>query len=389
MDSDGGPPAKKARTSNSSNPKYGKKQGKQNKQGKGKNEPGTAVLKKQIRDTERVLRRPNLTAVQQQDAERRLKALKIQLNKIQEEKEVKKLFAKYKYVRFVERKKVTRRINQLKSKLDVICSSSSSSTTANTKKPKRPNLDSITKAYGTTDLSLLKTTISSQLAEQEWNLLYVDHFPVDMKYVSLFPVGHKDEDDEEDDESEEGEMKGNSKKRKIDSMDLMGVGDEEEEEDEEDEDEDQDSRTKSAAKKHTKDSNPTTTTESTTLTAESKSDLLRDAVKERLRQAVASGLVKKSGFKLRKADFVPGGGKNSEEDGVDLEKDVEGADEEGPRKGSQTKMGKGGKGNVKNKDTGKNGKGQKPNNKGAWKGKQKEQESDGGSGDDDADDFFL
>jgi len=50
---------------------------------KPKQEISTASLKKQIRDTERLLKRTNLTATVQQELERRVKSLRSQLPSVE------------------------------------------------------------------------------------------------------------------------------------------------------------------------------------------------------------------------------------------------------------------------------------------------------------------
>ncbi|KAI9015514.1 hypothetical protein DFJ74DRAFT_680402 [Hyaloraphidium curvatum] len=88
---------------------------------KPKAEVSTTDVKKRIRDTERLLSRPNLPADVQQDLERRLRALQATLPTVTEQvydKETsKKNYEKYKYVRFVERQKVTRKLKQVEKRL--------------------------------------------------------------------------------------------------------------------------------------------------------------------------------------------------------------------------------------------------------------------------------
>ncbi|KAI9014714.1 hypothetical protein BC832DRAFT_165435 [Gaertneriomyces semiglobifer] len=120
------------------------------------NEEGMSVIKKKIRDTERILKKgKNLQATQQLELERRIKALKLKLaNKEREERE-EKLAHKYKYVKFVESKKCARKLKQIEKALS-----------------SDPN----------------NKDLQSELLTQRVNLAYIQHFPPDMKYISLFPT---------------------------------------------------------------------------------------------------------------------------------------------------------------------------------------------------------
>ncbi|KAJ3011529.1 hypothetical protein HKX48_006789 [Thoreauomyces humboldtii] len=127
-------------------------------------EETSARLRKSIRDAERTLRRPNLSATQQTELERRIKALRIKLDaKLGRDKE-EALRTKYKYIRFVEEKKCVRRVLQFQTQIKQASSSTSSS-----------DADA-------------DAELRSELARWEGNLAYVRHFPVDIKYISLFPV---------------------------------------------------------------------------------------------------------------------------------------------------------------------------------------------------------
>ncbi|KNC97958.1 uncharacterized protein SPPG_06946 [Spizellomyces punctatus DAOM BR117] len=111
-----------------------------------------STLRKQVRDAQRLLKRDSLPATQQQELQRKVKALKIQIEDRMRSSREEKLWAKYKYIRFVEQKKCTRKLKALRTQLS----------TQDTKDP-------------------------TALHEAETNLAYTIHYPADLKYISLFP----------------------------------------------------------------------------------------------------------------------------------------------------------------------------------------------------------
>ncbi|KAH6562207.1 hypothetical protein BASA50_011169 [Batrachochytrium salamandrivorans] len=115
-------------------------------------------LKKSIRDTERSLKR-NLSATQEQELQRRAKALRLKLQAKEQEEADTVFHEKYKYIRFVETKKIHRKIAQAKKQIST---------------PSNSEIE------GTDALAALQM--------YELYLLYVTHFPCDVKYISLFPA---------------------------------------------------------------------------------------------------------------------------------------------------------------------------------------------------------
>ncbi|KAJ3045546.1 18S rRNA maturation protein [Rhizophlyctis rosea] len=116
---------------------------------------GASGIKKRIRDTQRLLKKTDIPATTRQELERRLKALNIDLNKLQRTDQEEKLHKKYKYVKFVEEKKVNRKITTITKKLET--------------------------AKGED-----KKALEKDLKERHLDLAYIRHFPRDMKYISLF-----------------------------------------------------------------------------------------------------------------------------------------------------------------------------------------------------------
>ncbi|ODQ66572.1 hypothetical protein NADFUDRAFT_5019, partial [Nadsonia fulvescens var. elongata DSM 6958] len=118
---------------------------------------GTARLKKKIRDIERLLRQEGVSATKRLENERALAASKIELTNAIQEKKVKEVAKKYHMVRFFERKKAVRRLKQAnKTRAD-----------ANTRE-ERDNLE-------------------DEVKKCEIDLAYNLHFPVEKKYISLYP----------------------------------------------------------------------------------------------------------------------------------------------------------------------------------------------------------
>ncbi|TPX74677.1 hypothetical protein CcCBS67573_g04060 [Chytriomyces confervae] len=189
-------------------------------------EGGISGIRKRLRDTERLLKRPNLQATAKQDLERRVKALNTELMLKQREANETEIMNKYKYIKHVERKKVLRKITKLEKSLAP------------------PTDDSDDAPLDKDEKELLE----SELAEQRVNLAYIEFFPRDMKYVSLFPTTATPAETET--------SKSNSKKRKAASSDSLSADD------------------------------------------------LRASILKRVGDAVKSGEARKSGFGLRLADVL-------------------------------------------------------------------------------------
>lgn len=107
---------------------------------------GTAVLKKSIRDCERLLRRPTLPADVRQEKERKLAALRHAAQQQLTANKQRDLQQRYKMVKFVEAKKAGRRLQQA-----------------------------------------LKRGDAEAIKEARKDCLYIQFFPSDEKYVSLWP----------------------------------------------------------------------------------------------------------------------------------------------------------------------------------------------------------
>ncbi|KAI8817731.1 uncharacterized protein EV422DRAFT_213854 [Fimicolochytrium jonesii] len=124
-------------------------------------EASLAKLKKQIRDAQRTLRRPNLTATQEKELQRRVKALNLKVEEQHQRSKEEALKAKYKYLRFVEQKKCDRKIASLQKELAEVDDSEEGSDE--------------------------HQQILAELRTYETNAAYVKYYPLDMKYIALFP----------------------------------------------------------------------------------------------------------------------------------------------------------------------------------------------------------
>ncbi|ORX93849.1 hypothetical protein K493DRAFT_315785 [Basidiobolus meristosporus CBS 931.73] len=121
-------------------------------------------LKKKLRDTQRLLKKEKLPADVRVNAERKLKAIQLQLDELQVSDKEKKLASKYRMVKFFERQKVTRKIKQCEKKLE-----------ADDLKSKE------------------RKSIETELKEHQVNLNYILHYPRLEKYISLFPKENADD----------------------------------------------------------------------------------------------------------------------------------------------------------------------------------------------------
>lgn len=105
-------------------------------------------IKKMIRDTNRLLSRPNLPADLRREQERKLSALQVALSDRQKSEIEREMALKYRMVKFFERKKALRRLAAAQAKAD-----------------------------------------SAAVSEAQLDLAYILHFPKDRKYISLYQAG--------------------------------------------------------------------------------------------------------------------------------------------------------------------------------------------------------
>ncbi|KAG5719723.1 rRNA-processing protein EFG1 [Termitomyces sp. T112] len=118
--------------------------------------PGVQKIKSALRQARRLLAKEKLAANVKVETERRIKALEADLEQAQTSKKERTNAVRYHKVKFFERQKVVRKLNQTKKRLESADASS------------RPQLE-------------------ETVAELRVDLNYILHYPKTKKYVSLFP----------------------------------------------------------------------------------------------------------------------------------------------------------------------------------------------------------
>ncbi|KAL1937859.1 hypothetical protein VTO73DRAFT_12752 [Trametes versicolor] len=119
--------------------------------------PGVQKIKAALRQTRRLLTKDNLAADKRVATERRLKSLEGDLEKAEQGRLERAMATRYHKIKFFERQKVSRKVQQTKRKL-----------AAATEKGERKEWE-------------------ARLAELRVDLSYIVHYPKTKKYISLFP----------------------------------------------------------------------------------------------------------------------------------------------------------------------------------------------------------
>uniref|UniRef100_D8QAC0 rRNA-processing protein EFG1 n=1 Tax=Schizophyllum commune (strain H4-8 / FGSC 9210) TaxID=578458 RepID=D8QAC0_SCHCM len=122
--------------------------------------PGVQKIKSSLRQARRLLLKDKITADVRNNTERRIKALEEELEKAELARKERTLAAKYHKVKFFERQKALRKVQQLKREL--------------AHKPEDEDLQ-------------------SRLFERRVDLNYVLHYPKLKKYISLYPPQKSDD----------------------------------------------------------------------------------------------------------------------------------------------------------------------------------------------------
>ncbi|KAJ3852004.1 hypothetical protein EV368DRAFT_74292 [Lentinula lateritia] len=118
--------------------------------------PGVQKIKSAIRQTKRLLAREKLAADVRVTSERKLKSLEADLAKAELSRKERALSTRYHKIKFFERQKIVRKINQTKRKLSEADPSS-------------------------------QGVLQTELHEHRVDLNYINHYPKTKKYISLFP----------------------------------------------------------------------------------------------------------------------------------------------------------------------------------------------------------
>ncbi|KAF9075493.1 hypothetical protein BDP27DRAFT_1212394 [Rhodocollybia butyracea] len=128
--------------------------------------PGVQKIKSAIRQTKRLLAKEKLAADARVTAERKLKSLEADLAKAEISRKERTMSTRYHKVKFFERQKVVRKINQTKKKLSEA------------------------------DASSGRESFKTLLYEHRVELNYINHYPKTKKYISLFPPEVRDKSSE-------------------------------------------------------------------------------------------------------------------------------------------------------------------------------------------------
>ncbi|KAI0327928.1 hypothetical protein GY45DRAFT_1327000 [Cubamyces sp. BRFM 1775] len=124
--------------------------------------PGVQKIKAALRQTRRLLAKDSLAADVRVATERRLKSLEADLAKAEQARLERTMATRYHKIKFFERQKVSRKLNQTKRKL----ASTDGDTGVSAKERKE---------------------LEARLAELRVDLNYILHYPKTKKYISLFP----------------------------------------------------------------------------------------------------------------------------------------------------------------------------------------------------------
>ncbi|KAJ3260605.1 18S rRNA maturation protein [Boothiomyces macroporosus] len=131
---------------------------------------GVNGVNKKIRDLQRLLKKQTgMNAQKKQEITRQIESLELQVEEHKQREKEQELAKKYQYVKFVEQKKTTKRITKLQKQLGLMAKQDD--------------------GY---------EELERQLEEFQFNLLYIKYYPVDVKYISLYPS----ESNEKESESE-------------------------------------------------------------------------------------------------------------------------------------------------------------------------------------------
>ncbi|KAI9325733.1 hypothetical protein DFJ73DRAFT_868741 [Zopfochytrium polystomum] len=172
------------------------------------------AIKKKLRDTERAMRRPNLPESVRTDFEQKVKALSAQIEEAKLLSAEEQLQQKYRFIKHVELTKILRKIGQLEKKRVRLLKSEG---------------DRKTGDGATTDV----TQVDAQLDHFRLLLAYVEFFPRDLKYVSLFPPssarrdgggggGKNDNDDDDDGDLSDADLE-DAQRQRVTAQPAVGT----------------------------------------------------------------------------------------------------------------------------------------------------------------------
>ena len=154
--------------------------------------PGASKIKASIRQTNRLLAKPNLAPGTKIEAERRLKALQADLEVASRKQVEKSRASRYHRVKFVERQKLVRRIARCKrnlARLDAGDSAHGSDSEAAASDDGDDDGDEGYAMQRAKESTMSKEELVKLLSTLRELLQYVVQYPADVRYVALFPNG--------------------------------------------------------------------------------------------------------------------------------------------------------------------------------------------------------
>lgn len=134
-------------------------------------------LKQRIRDLTRLLNKPDLDPIIKQHKERDLARVQAALESKQKENEAAKIDARYKHIKFYEKRKILRKLAGLQRQLSTLYSKS-----------------------GGDVMSAEEKAIRKQIAQWQLDRDYVEYYPHGEKYIALYANKKKGEEGEEEEE---------------------------------------------------------------------------------------------------------------------------------------------------------------------------------------------
>ncbi len=169
-------------SSNAAGPSQPNKKPKYEKPQSSNGLPGASKIKASIRQTKRLLAKPNLAPGTKIEAERRLKSLESDLELASRKQVEKSRASRYHRVKFVERQKLVRRIARCKRTLAKLESGEEAEGDSDSDSDGE---DQARVKDATSKMS--KDELEQMLGELRELLQYVVQYPADLRYVALFP----------------------------------------------------------------------------------------------------------------------------------------------------------------------------------------------------------
>ncbi|KAL4808910.1 hypothetical protein BDV18DRAFT_133467 [Aspergillus unguis] len=150
-----------------------------------KQHPSVNDLKRRIRDSKRLLSKPDLPADKRIIQERALKGYEKELADEEKRRERSKMIKKYHFVRFLDRKTATKEVNRLTRKQNELIEDESIDENTRRKKLEK---------------------VETQLHTAKVNLNYTIYYPLTEKYISIYAERKKSTKDQDKDQDGDDDM---------------------------------------------------------------------------------------------------------------------------------------------------------------------------------------